>query len=93
MHNSEVHACLKWGGRGEEVIKESQLKVKGVKAETVHGGDGLEGVTTSAPPENIHHTLCVCIACSSGTFMSGNMKNLGQSFKNWKLLMKTTMKE
>ena len=25
---------------GEEVIKESQLKFKGVKAETVHGGQG-----------------------------------------------------
>ena len=27
----------------------------------------------------------MCIACSSGTFMKGNMKNLGQSFKKWKL--------
>ena len=25
--------------------------------------------------------------------MLGNMKNLGQSFKNWKLFLKTTMKE
>ena len=79
---------------GEEVIKESQQKFKGVKAETVHGGEGLEGVITSTPPtKKIHHTLRLCIACSSGTFMSGNMKNLGQSFKNRRLLLKTTLKE
>ena len=80
---------------GEEVIKESQLNYFKVKVETVHGGEGLEGVTTSAPPskKKVHHTLRVCIACSSETFMSGNMKNVDQSFKNWKLLLKTTMKE
>ena len=39
-------------------------------------GEGLEGLTTSAPPppKKIHHTLRVCIACSSGTSMSGNIK-------------------
>ena len=63
VDNSEV--CLKWGGGGEEVIKESQLKFKGVKAETVHGGEGLEGVTTSAPPQKkkfiIHYVYVLLV--------------------------------
>ena len=29
----------------------------------------------------------VCIACSNGTFMRGNMKNFGQSLTKWKLFL------
>ena len=78
-------------------LKKSQLKLLKwgwVKAETDHGGGGGGGGRANhhlCPLEkNFNRTLC--IACSSGTFMSGNMKNLSHSFKNWKLLLKTTLK-
>ena len=47
----------------EEVIEESQLKFKGVKAETVHGEEGLEGVTTSAPSPLKKSSYTTCMYC------------------------------
>ena len=59
------------------VIKESQLKLlkEGKGSNWSWGQEVLKESPPMPPENNFYHTLC--IAFSSGTFMSRNMKNLG----------------